>query len=190
MNFCKKVLFSGILLATAVVFYSCSSLGAEHKKQKDKESEKLSSDSIDKQQKATEQIGKENSANCDSSLWKYVYDRERLKMLDKCKVITGIIVESSADPDGDQHMLLKLDKGQNDLLTKKNITKKGGYLVIEAVCINNITRKRAKGACKGYVNKILLPKKGDHVRVTGSYVIDLHNGWAEIHPISSIEKLK
>ena len=186
MNFYIKIFFSALLFMTTIALYSCSSFGAEHKKQK----EKPSSESIDKQQNVTEIMGMKNSADCDSSLWKYVYDNQRLKVLDKCKVVTGIIEETSADPDGDQHMLLKLDKGQNALLTKKNDTKKGGNLVIEAVCINNITRKRAKGACTGYVNKVVLPKKGDHVKVTGSYVIDLHNGWAEIHPISSIEKLK
>ena len=186
MNFYIKIFFSALLFMTTIALYSCSSFGAEQKKQK----EKPSSESIDKQQNVTEIMGMKNSADCDSSLWKYVYDNQRLKVLDKCKVVTGIIEETSADPDGDQHMLLKLDKGQNALLTKKNDIKKGGNLVIEAVCINNITRKRAKGACTGYVNKVVLPKKGDHVKVTGSYVIDLHNGWAEIHPISSIEKLK
>ena len=68
--------------------------------------------------------------------------------------------------------------------------KKQGDLVIEAVCINNITRKKAMGACRGYVNHVILPEIGDHVKVTGSYVIDSHNGWAEIHPITKIEKIK
>ncbi len=128
--------------------------------------------------------------DCDPALWKYVYDAGRLQVIDKCKVVTGVIEETNADEDGDQHMLLKLDKGQKDLLTKKNKTKKDGDLVIEAVCINNITRKKAMGACTGYVNHVMLPKIGDHVKVTGSYVIDSHNGWAEIHPITKIELLK
>lgn len=119
-----------------------------------------------------------------------MYDASRLQVLDKCKIVTGIIEETSADEDGDQHMLLKLDKGQKDLLTKKNKIKKQGDLVIEAVCINNITRKKAMGACTGYVNHVMLPQVGDHVKVTGSYVIDSHNGWAEIHPITKIEKIK
>ncbi len=59
--------------------------------------------------------------------------------------------------------------------------------MIEAVCINHITRKIAKGVCNGYINHIQLPKVGDHVKVTGSYVVDSHNGWAEIHPISKVE---
>lgn len=54
------------------------------------------------------------TSDCDNSLWKQVYDPDRLQVLDKCKTVTGVIEESNADPDGDQHMLLKLDKGQKD----------------------------------------------------------------------------
>lgn len=127
-----------------------------------------------------------SSKDCDPGLWKYVYNSDRLEVLDKCKSVTGTIMETNADEDGDQHMLLKLDKGEEALLTERNMKKKDGNLVIEAVCINNITRKKAMGACDGYVNNVQLPKVGDHVKVTGSYVIDSHNGWAEIHPITSV----
>ena len=127
-----------------------------------------------------------SSKDCDPGLWKYVYNSDRLQVLDKCKSVTGTIVETNADEDGDQHMLLKLEQGEEKLLTERNMKKKDGNLVIEAVCINNITRKKAFGACDGYVNNVQLPKVGDHVKVTGSYVIDSHNGWAEIHPITSI----
>jgi hypothetical protein len=127
---------------------------------------------------------------CDSLKWRYVYDPERLQIVEPCKVVTGVIVERNADPDGDEHMLLKLDKGQKDLLLKKNYSKKEGCLVVEVVCVNHITRKRAKGACTGYVNNVHLPQVGEHVRVSGSYVIDLHNNWSEIHPASSIEAIK
>jgi hypothetical protein len=124
--------------------------------------------------------------DCNKTLWNYVWSSKRLQMLDKCKTVTGTIVERNADADGDEHMLLKLDPGQEGLLKKKNLTKKNGNLVIEAICVNNITRKTAMGACTGYSNNISLPKVGDHVQVTGSYVLDTHNGWAEIHPISHL----
>jgi hypothetical protein len=132
----------------------------------------------------------ESSSDCDPNKWKHVYDPERLEVLDKCKVVTGVITERNADPDGDEHMLLKLDAGQKHLLTKKNKTKKDGCLVIEAVCVNSITRKRAMGICNGYANDVWLPKVGDHVKVTGSYVLDSNNGWTEIHPITKIERMK
>ena len=111
-------------------------------------------------------------------------------MTDICKTVTGVIEESSADKDGDQHMLLKLDNGQEDLLTKKNTKKKQGDLVIEAVCANKVTLGKVGNTCNGYINKIQIPKLGEHVKVTGSLVIDTHNGWAEIHPITKIEILK
>ena len=82
------------------------------------------------------------------------------------------------------------DNGQDGLLTKKNRKKKQGDLVIEAVCANNTTLAKVGTTCKGYVNHIQLPKVGDHVKVTGSLVIDTHNGWAEIHPITKIELIK
>jgi hypothetical protein len=130
-----------------------------------------------------------SAAGCDKTKWNYVYDPGRLEIKDACKTVTGIIEERNADEDGDEHMLLRLDAGQEGLLTDRNMKKKNGDLVIEAVCINKITRKSAKGACKGYVNDVWLPPAGDHVRVTGSYVVDSHNGWTEIHPVSSIVKM-
>jgi hypothetical protein len=129
------------------------------------------------------------ASDCNEALWKNVYDPDRLQVLEKCKTVTGVIEESNADPDGDQHMLLKLDKGQKDLINKRNKKKKEGDLVIEVVCANNITRKRAMGACTGYTNNISLPSVGEHVRVSGTYVLDSHNGWTEIHPVSRIEKM-
>ncbi|MBV9241837.1 MAG: hypothetical protein JO314_07510 [Acidobacteria bacterium] len=130
-----------------------------------------------------------NSAACDRSLWSRVYEPERLEVQDECKVVTGTIAERDSDEDGDEHMLLKLDDGQDDLLTKKNLKKKDGNLVIEAVCVNPSTLKKVGSTCKGFTNSVQLPNVGDHVRVTGSLVNDTHNGWTEIHPITRIEKL-
>jgi len=133
-------------------------------------------------------LAAQKAEGCDAKLWNFVWGPERLQVIEKCREVTGTIVEKHADPDGDEHMLLKLDAGQENLLKKKNYTKKDGNLVIEAVCINKITRKAAKGVCKGYVNQVQIPNVGDHVKVTGSYVLDSHNGWTEIHPITKVEK--
>ena len=127
------------------------------------------------------------NSDCDPDLWKYVYNSKRLQVINKCVTVTGIIEESRPDSDGDQHMLLKLDKGLDNLLTKKNMKKKSGYLVIEAICTNKIKDHKVGNTCNGYINKIQIPRVGDHVKVTGSYVIDSHNGWGEIHPVSKIE---
>ena len=127
---------------------------------------------------------------CDAAYWKYVYNPSRLKVISKCRTVTGTIEESSADEDGDQHMLLKLDTGQEDILTERNAKKKQGNLVIEAVCANKTTLAKVGNTCNGYINKIQIPKLGEHVSVTGSLVTDTHNGWNEIHPITKIEILK
>lgn len=176
----------------AIIFFSCMlffvSSCQEKKEKKHKKKEK--------QEQAENSTGSKNiaddnpSIDCDTALWKYVYNRERLEVIDMCKTVTGTIQESDADEDGDQHMLLRLDSGQEDLLSKKNTKKKQGDLVIEAVCANKVMLQKVGITCNGYINHILLPKVGDHVRVTGSLVNDTHNGWNEIHPITKLEIMK
>jgi hypothetical protein len=170
------------------VFFSCQEKEKKHKK-KEKMEKQEQKNASNKEQNVTDSVDTDAQA-CDPNIWNYVYNPSRLEVIDKCMTATGVIQESSADDDGDQHMLLKLDAGQENLLKKKNMKEKNGFLVIEAVCMNNITNPKVGGACKGYVNHVQLPKVGDHVKVTGSYVIDSHNGWAEIHPISKIEVTK
>ncbi len=175
-----------LILLSLSLLISCEQKKEKKHKKKDKDKEEQKSSS-GKLQNVTDA---NTAIDCDTSLWKYVYNPERLEVIDKCKTVTGVIEESSADEDGDQHMLLKLDSGQEDLLSKKNKKKKQGDLVIEAVCANKTTLKKVGNTCDGYINKIQIPKLGDHVKVTGSLVIDSHNGWSEIHPITKIELLK
>lgn len=163
---------------------ACETKKEKKHKKKDKEEQTTSTDQNQNVQ------GNNTAIDCDTTFWKYVYNPERLQVIDKCKTVTGIIEESNADEDGDQHMLLKLDNGQEDLLTKKNTKKKQGDLVIEAVCANKVTLSKVGNTCNGYINKIQIPKLGDHVKVTGSLVNDTHNGWNEIHPITKIEIIK
>src|SRR5947208_1234839 len=54
---------------------------------------------------------------CNKDLWQKVYNAERLTVKADCTTVTGTIAERSADQDGDEHMLLKLDAGQEGLLT-------------------------------------------------------------------------
>ncbi|HUQ48324.1 MAG TPA: hypothetical protein VM053_08790 [Gemmatimonadaceae bacterium] len=128
--------------------------------------------------------------SCNASLWERVYNPARLEQVKSCITATGTVAESNADTDGDQHFLLKLDKGQKALLNKRNMKKKDGALVVEIVCANPVNVKKVRQTCVGYRNTILLPAVGSHVRVTGTYVIDSHNGWAEIHPASRVELIK
>lgn len=129
------------------------------------------------------------ASGCEASLWNHVYNPKRLKRLAPCLTVTGVIAESSADADGDQHFLLKLDPGQDKLVNKRNRKKKGGDIVLEIVCANPTTMKKVKSACAGYTNSIPIPAVGAHVRATGTYVIDSHNGWVEIHPVSKLQTM-
>ena len=132
--------------------------------------------------------GSANAADCDASLWNRVYSPKRLQQAAVCLSATGVIAESDADPDGDQHLLLKLDPRQETLVNKRNKKKKDNELVIEIVCANPTTMKKPQKACAGYTNRIPIPAMGQHVKVTGTYVLDTHNGWMEIHPVSRVER--
>jgi hypothetical protein len=126
---------------------------------------------------------------CDSLKWERVYRPNRLKILRTCVTVTGKIISRESDTDGDEYFLLKLDPGQDTLLWKKNRSRLFGNLQLEVVCANKVTRKEAKGICNGYVNDVILPNAGDRVRVTGTHVVDKHNYWTEIHPVTKIERL-
>ena len=178
-----------VILLFIPVSISCSQLKEKQKPTEDLDEQPKASEAIVKSSEVSTKSGTAHS-DCDPALWDRVYNPSRLEIKKECLTVTGVIEESSPNSDGDHHMLLKLDAGQDDLLTKKNMNKKDGYLVIEAVCVNTGEDKKVKKTCKGYVNNIKIPDIGAHVRVTGSYVIDSHNGWAEIHPISKIEVIK
>ena len=131
----------------------------------------------------------DNSGSCDTSLWRYVYHRDRLQVIKKCFTVTGTIEEIKKEKDGDDHILLKLDVGQDTLLNDKNKELKKGCLVIEVVCLNSIKQEDAINICRNCPVVQILPR-GSHVVVNGSYVIDKHHGWAEIHPVTKIELIK
>jgi hypothetical protein len=139
-------------------------------------------------QVSSAEVSQPAATGCDASLWNHVYNPTRLQQLATCLSVTGTIDESDVDADGDQHFLLKLDPGQDTLVNKRNDKKKSGDVVLEIVCANPTTMKKAKSACAGYTNPIRIPAVGEHVTATGTYVLDSHNGWVEIHPVSTFSK--
>jgi hypothetical protein len=141
-------------------------------------------------QSASAAVAPSTAADCDASLWNHVYKPSRLRQLASCLSVTGVIEESSANSDGDQHFLLRLDRGQDTLVNKRNLKKKHGDLVLEIVCANPTSMKKVKSACAGYTNRVPLAAVGEHVRATGTYVIDSDNGWAEIHPVSKLANVR
>lgn len=149
------------------------------------------------------------AAPCEENLWQHVYigDRrrfnkpqDRLKIVDPCKTVTGTIISSVPKPDGETHIQLLLDPGQESLLNARNRAKNGGQhgnLVIEPICQQTPTQPDTakEGVCKGFrqsfpvlvqIKSDLKKHKGTHVEITGAFVSDMEHGWNEIHPVTSI----
>lgn len=123
----------------------------------------------------------------------HVYHPDRLKILQPCITVTGVIEFIRHEPDGDYHVGLKLDPQFQDLVNSCNSTcldgAEHGDLVVEPVCMTTPTQADAVGACAGYRNPIVIPPVGSHVSMTGAYVLDLDHGWTEIHPLQEVHVL-
>jgi hypothetical protein len=125
---------------------------------------------------------------CDESLWDHVYNPSRLQVVDSCITITGTIDSIRAEKDGDLHIRLSVDSQYSHLINQANKDNQFGDLVLEPICVREVTQASAIAACQNFRQAIDIPPVGTHVRVTGSYVLDHeHSDWAEIHPITSIE---
>lgn len=124
--------------------------------------------------------------------WQHVYHPDRLVVLEQCKVVTGVIDSVRSEPDGDFHVRLALDPGQEDLLNEKNMSVQHGDLVIEPICEHPVTQTDAIASCQNFAGGVPRPRKGMHVRVAGSYVHDVErgHGWNEIHPAVLIEEIQ
>lgn len=125
---------------------------------------------------------------CDNSLWQHVYNPSRFTVWKRCVTVTGVIDSMRKEKDGDYHIRLLLDPGQPRFLNQRNMDAQNGCLVLEIICYNKVTQADAVEACKDCPENVTIPKKGDHVQVTGSFVKDLeaNHGWNEIHPVSAI----
>src|SRR6266496_836857 len=88
---------------------------------------------------------------CNNSLAAHVYRPDRLQPTGKgCITITGRVVLERKEKDGDVHTQIRLDSGQPaDLINSVNVSKQGGNLVIEPMCVkgNPVRQADAKAAC-------------------------------------------
>lgn len=98
-----------------------------------------------------------------------VYNPWRLRVVDSCITVTGHIVRVARMADGDYHIDVKLDAPFAGLVNRRNVSKQGGSLVTEIVPVDQ--------------TGIATPHVGDHIEVTGVYVLDKLHGWMEIHPV-------
>ncbi len=125
--------------------------------------------------------------SCDTSLWTHVYHPNRLRVIDPCVTVTGVIEGIRPEADGDFHILVRLDPQYEDMINQGNIDHQHGDLVVEPICEHDVTQLDALAACSNFSSNIEIPPVGTNVTVTGSYVLDTqHYDWAEIHPATSI----
>jgi hypothetical protein len=123
-------------------------------------------------------------STCDTSLWKHVYHPHRLHVITACLTVSGTVEEIKAEADGDTHLLLRLDPPYASLINSANKRDQHGDLVLEEICTGTVTQADAVTACRGLTSHAAQVHAGDHVKVTGSYVLDTAHGWDEIHPVS------
>ena len=108
------------------------------------------------------------------NIFKDVYQPSRLRVLDTCITVEGIVTsEPTMGDDRDIFFDLKPDKEYSHMLSIGSIIIRKGNIHIEIV-----------PADQGHV---IIPDKGDKIRVTGVWVVDTNHGsWSEIHPAWNI----
>ncbi|HMF90036.1 MAG TPA: hypothetical protein VKL40_05285 [Candidatus Angelobacter sp.] len=126
--------------------------------------------------------------SCDRSLWKHVYQPERLRVIEACTSVEGRVVSVRQARDGDLH--IGLDPDHKSVLNFVNVLHGDGTLIVEVVCEHPPVDDDPKSACSGFVSQVTPPKTGDRIRVTGAYVTDSEYGWNEIHPVTRIDLLR
>ena len=112
-----------------------------------------------------------------------VWSPERLRVMNTCQTVTGTIIQiqnvTGTNVDNDFTFDIKPDAGYTHLLSFGSYAIQGGTLHIEVVPSDQAT-----------VLQGLSLKVGDHVSVTGVWLLDTNHGWySEIHPAMNITVL-
>jgi hypothetical protein len=101
-----------------------------------------------------------------------VYHPARLVVKSRCRVASGTVeVVRFEAYDGDVHVELRLDPGQDGLLSLGN-ERLAGNLLLEIVPLDRA--------------RVPVPRAGERVSVVGPLVDDTAHGWREIHPAWAI----
>ena len=126
---------------------------------------------------------------CNADLWNHVYDPSRLKTIDACRTVTGVVSDVHTNEDGDVDLRVAVDTPFANLVNDANRSQLNGHLQTEPICQAPPTVRDAQDACGTFRWPVLIPTPGQHVSVTGSYVLDTNHGWMEIHPVSVVRLL-
>lgn len=104
-----------------------------------------------------------------------VYHPYRLKIKNPWLTATGIVSRVRREPDGDYHVDLLPDPSYRNLVNEVNRVRQGGALVTEIIPADQV--------------RVPIPRKGNHVAITGPYVLDVDHGWMEIHPARYVRQI-
>lgn len=120
-----------------------------------------------------------------ASINSHVYHLDRLQPVKSCTTASGIVDTKTNEDDGGVRIGLNLDPVYSNLTNSGN-DQQGGDLVVEIICVNSPTQADAIPFCQNYTNQIPIPDPGEHITVTGPYVLDTIHNWMEIHPVYSL----
>jgi len=97
-----------------------------------------------------------------------VWKPSRLQLMDACRSVSGTVASVRVEADGDYHVNIRPDAGYQESLNQRNVTVQHGGLVVEVIPADQAL--------------VAPPRTGEHVQVTGAFVLDRDHGWLEIHP--------
>jgi hypothetical protein len=101
-----------------------------------------------------------------------VYHPSRLVVKSRCKLVSGTVERVKVEAyDGDVHVEVRLDEGQEGLVSHGN-ARLGGNLLLEIVPLDR--------------GRVPVPRVGTRVSAVGPWVDDTTHGWREIHPAWAI----
>jgi hypothetical protein len=122
---------------------------------------------------------------CDDALWTPVYLRDRLRVLDACQAVSGVVADVGLEPDGDLVMELIPDPQYAAILRPGNRSNPDahGHLIVEVPCQGPTTEAAPRVACASFSGaRIAVPTMGSHIVAAAHWVEDLnHAAWGELH---------
>jgi hypothetical protein len=136
-----------------------------------------------------------------------VYLPFRLHVRKRCVTVSGRVDCVRREPDGDVHIELHLSRRYRHLLRPANAYQRcprhsGPHLVVEIIPQNGEPPVPDNSASRAEFMTPKAPKPGQHVKVTGPYVLDtnaLHDliypgrhvaNWVEVHPAWNVTVIR
>jgi hypothetical protein len=127
----------------------------------------------------------EQAVVCDDALWAPVYLRDRLRVLDTCRAVSGVVADVGIESDGDLVMELIPDPQFVAILRpgNKNNPDAHGHLIVEVPCQGPTIEPAPRAACATFSGaKFSVPAVGAHIVAAAHWVEDLnHAAWGELH---------